>query len=150
MLCSLDKLCYEGSDLIYRYVMLDEKMKGESSSMISEARHIQPNGAKRGAYSKLNPQYLEIVDYYCRFEENAAKLADSSIRRSASCATQFLYHLQEKGIADLGDVKEDDILCFFLKDGNPVYETSYRYQFSLGMNSWLQLCVIWISVQRIR
>ena len=130
ILCSPNKLYYEGSDLIFQYVMLDEKMKGESSSMINEPRHLQPIGTKRGAYSKLSPQYLEIVDYFCYFKENVARLADSSIRRSASCATQFLYHLQEKGITALGDVKEDDIRCFFIKDGKPVYETSYRYRLS--------------------
>ena len=94
--------------------------------MINEPRHLQPIGTKRGAYSKLSPQYLEIVDYFCYFDENVARLADSSIRRSASCATQFLYHLQEKGITALGDVKEDDIRCFFIKDGKPVYMSTIR------------------------
>ena len=74
--------------------------------MANEARHIQPVGTKRGAYSKLNPQFAEIVDYFCSFEEDVARLSDSSIRSSASKGTQFLYYLQKK------------------------YETSYRYRLS--------------------
>ena len=98
--------------------------------MTNEARHIQPVGAKRGAYSKLNPQFAEIVDYFCSSEKNAARLSDSSIRGSASKATQFFYYIQKKGLISFDDVKEDDVVSFFIKDGKPVYETSYRYRLS--------------------
>ena len=98
--------------------------------MANEARRIQPIGAKRGAYSKLNPQFVEIVDFFCSTEADAARLSDSSIRSSASKATQFLYYLQKKGLMSFDDVKEDDVVSFFVKDGKPVYETSYRYRLS--------------------
>ncbi|MBQ9325051.1 MAG: hypothetical protein IJ246_04705 [Clostridia bacterium] len=98
--------------------------------MANEARHIQPIGAKRGTYSKLNPQFAEIVDFFCSSEEDADRLSDSSIRSSASKATQFLYYLQKKGLISFDDVKEEDIISFFVKDGKPVYETSYRYRLS--------------------
>ena len=98
--------------------------------MANEARRIQPIGAKRGAYSKLDPQFVEIVDYFCSSEEDAARLSDSSIRTSASKATQFLYYLQKKGLLSLEDVKEDDVVGFFVRDGKPAYETSYRYRLS--------------------
>jgi len=97
--------------------------------MTNEAKHIQPVGSKRGAYSKLNPQFAEIVDYFCSSEE-ATRLSDSSIRCSASRATQFLYYLQKKDLLSLDDVKEDDVVSFFIKDGKPAYETSYRYRLS--------------------
>ena len=95
--------------------------------MANEARHIQPLGAKRGTYSKLNPQFVEIVVFFCSSEAEAARLSDSSIRSSASKATQFLYYLQKKGLMSFDDVKEDDVVSFFVKDGKPVYETSYPY-----------------------
>ena len=98
--------------------------------MANEARRIQPIGAKRGAYSKLDPQFVEIVDFFCSTEADAARLSDSSIRSSASKATQFLYYLQKKGLMSFDDVKEDDVVSFFVKDGKPVYETSYRYRLS--------------------
>ena len=79
--------------------------------MTNEAKHIQPVGSKRGAYSKLNPQFAEIVDYFCSSEE-ATRLSDSSIRCSASRATQFLYYLQKKELLSLDDVKEDDVVSF--------------------------------------
>ena len=94
--------------------------------MANEARRIQPIGAKRGAYSKLNPQFVEIVDFFCSTEADAARLSDSSIRSSASKATQFLYYLQKKGLMSFDDVKENDVVSFFVMDGKPVYETSYR------------------------
>lgn len=46
--------------------------------MANEARRIQPIGAKRGAYSKLDPQFVEIVDFFCSTEADAARLSDSS------------------------------------------------------------------------
>ena len=95
--------------------------------MANEARHIQPLGAKRGTYSKLNPQFVEIVVFFCSSEAEAARLSDSSIRSSASKATQFLYYLQKKGLMSLDDINEDDVVSFFVKDGKPVYETSYPY-----------------------
>ena len=98
--------------------------------MANEAKHIQPVGAKRGAYSKLNPQFAEIVDFFCSSEEDAERLSVSSILSSASKATQFLYYLQKKGLMSFDDVTEDDIISFFVKDGKPVYETSYRYRLS--------------------
>ena len=97
--------------------------------MANEARHIQPTGTKRGAYSKLNPQFAEIVDFFCS-SEDAAKLSDSSIISSTSKATQFLYYLQKKGFTSFDNVKEEDVLSFFVKDGKPVYEMSYRYRLS--------------------
>ena len=56
--------------------------------MANEARHIQPVGTKRGAYSKLNPQFAEIVDYFCSFEEDVARIirflnSQFSIKRNA-------------------------------------------------------------------
>jgi len=83
--------------------------------MANEARHIQPVGAKRGAYSKLNPQFAEIVDFFCSSEEDADRLSYSSIRSSASKATQFLYYLQKKGLISFDDVKEEDIRNASLK-----------------------------------
>ena len=82
--------------------------------MANEARRIQPIGAKRGAYSKLNPQFVEIVDFFCSTEADAARLSDSSIRSSASKATQFLYYLQKKELMSFDDVKEDDVVSFFV------------------------------------
>ena len=69
--------------------------------MANEARHIQPVGAKRGSYLKLNPQFAEIVDFFCSSEEDADRLSDSSIRSSASKATQFLYYLQGMNIVEI-------------------------------------------------
>lgn len=97
--------------------------------MISEAKHIIPKGALRGTYSKLNPKYREIVDCFCSLDEITTRLAESSILDSASKGTMFLYHLQTKGITILDQVKED-IICFFIKDGHPAYEASYRYRLS--------------------
>ncbi len=98
--------------------------------MTNEANHINPKGSLRGAYSKLNPQYSDIVDFFCSSDEITSRLSESSILCSASKGTQFLYYLQMKGISVLDLVEEDDIISFFIKDGKPAYEASYRYRLS--------------------
>lgn len=98
--------------------------------MTNEANHIKPKGSLRGAYSKLNPQYSDIVDFFCSSDEITSRLSESSILCSASKGTQFLYYLQMKGITILDQAEEDDIISFFIKDGHPTYEASYRYRLS--------------------
>lgn len=98
--------------------------------MTNETSHIKPKRVIRGAYSKLNPQFVDIVDFFLSSDEVTSKLPESSLLRSASTGTQFLYYLQKKDLQVLDQVTEDDVVSFFIKNGQPVYETSSRVRLS--------------------
>ena len=42
--------------------------------MANEARRIQPIGAKRGAYSKLNPQFVENCGFFLFYRSRCCEI----------------------------------------------------------------------------
>lgn len=98
--------------------------------MVIHSSGIVPSGAKQGIYLKLLPQFTEIVDHYISTKENERNLSVGSIIRTANRGTVFLFYLQNKKHCSLADVTEDDVIDFFIKDGKPFRETSYRYRLS--------------------
>lgn len=94
--------------------------------MANEINLITPPGAIRGAYSKLNPQFKEIVDYYCSLDKIASSLSVPSFLQPAARGAQFLYYLQGKNLYSLDQVTENDVVRFFIRDGKPVYTASSR------------------------
>ena len=98
--------------------------------MVNETKLLQPSGSICGAYSKLLPQYKSIVDWYINYQNIAGTLSTSSVLRTAGIASTFFYCMQSKGYLALSEVKENDVISFFIKDGIPRYEASMRYKLS--------------------
>ena len=96
--------------------------------MVNDKKLLQPIGSIRGAYSKLLPQYKSIVDWYISFQNTAGNLSISSFLGIARIASTFLLCMQTKGYLSLSEVKENDIISFFIQDGKPRYEASLRYR----------------------
>ena len=96
--------------------------------MVNDKKLLQPIGSIRGAYSKLQPQYKTIIEWYINFQNTAGSLSTSSVLQSACIASTFLLCVQTKGYLSLSEVKENDIISFFIQDGKPRYEASLRYR----------------------
>ena len=98
--------------------------------MVNYSSVINPCGAKRGTYLKLQPQFSEIVDYYISTMQEENKLSPASIVITANRGTMFLYYLQNSSHSSLADIAEDEVIAFFIQDGKPFRETTYRYRLS--------------------
>ena len=98
--------------------------------MVNDSRFLTPIGSQRGAYSKLLPQYSEIIDYFISSQIRKDSLSNRSILRSAIAGSVFLFRLQSSGKNSLSEISEKDVIDFFIKDGKPLYETSSRYRLS--------------------
>lgn len=98
--------------------------------MVNYSSGIIPCGAKRGTYLKLKPQFSEIVDHYIYVMQEENKLEPASIVITANRGTMFLYYLQNKNHSSLSDITEDEVIDFFVQDGKPFRETTYRYRVS--------------------
>jgi len=98
--------------------------------MIYYSSKITPTGSQRGTYLKLQPMFSDIVDHYISVKRDEGILASSSIINSANRGTLFLYYLQQQNHFTLEDVTEYEVIRFFIKDGKPFRETSYRYRLS--------------------
>lgn len=98
--------------------------------MVNFSPKITPTGSQRGTYLKLQPMFSEIVDHYISVKRDEGILSSSSIINSANRGTLFLYHLQQDSHFTLENVTEYEVIRFFIKDGKPFRETSYRYRLS--------------------
>ena len=73
-------------------------------------------GSVKPAYAKLNTEYKSLYD---EFEALCCSgLKDSTVSSYRTKISSFLYELQNKGLASLSDISEEDILsCFIGDDG---------------------------------
>lgn len=112
--------------------------------MVNESRKLTPHGSVRGAYSHLLPQYTEIVDYYLENEQRNSHLSIGTILRRADIGCTFFLYLQNGCLFSLSDIKEEDVVSYFIRNGKPVYSAGYRYQLSEFLNtvsSEYQICM---------
>lgn len=96
--------------------------------MVNDSIFLTPIGSKRGAYSKLQQQYSEIIDHYISKAVNEGILTDSSILSAANRCSSFFCFFQNKGNNTLSEISENDVIGFFIHEGKPLYESSYRYR----------------------
>lgn len=97
--------------------------------MVNETSKIKPGGAIRGNYSKLKQSYRSIVDHFIEQQCNGS-LSSHSILYMTTIACSFFVYLQNKAYESLDEIAEEDVINFFIEDGHPRYETSYRYRLS--------------------
>ena len=101
-----------------------------------------PNGKdsaliKKGAYTKLNPDFKSLVDYFIQHElERGVENATVRVwKNEASC---FLHFVQEAGVYKLSDLREETALSFFLSsDMKPIRGSGYRWTIA----HFLKICL---------
>ena len=98
--------------------------------MVNHSSGITPYGATCGTYLKLIPQFSEIVDYYIYTKDNEGIHSLGSILKPANYGTIFLFYLQNNKHISLEDVSEEEVIHFFIKDGQPYRSYYYRYGLS--------------------
>ena len=78
---------------------------------------------KKGAYHQLIPEFKELIDFY---KQAAAlrELKEDSVNGNASGAASFLVTMQGNGLKSLGDIREEDVLAYFLDDNGDISKSS--------------------------
>ena len=77
------------------------------------------------SYKLLNDNFKIIVDTYKNEVKNNIK--NTTIHNDSLCCSRFLMHLQNLGYKNLNNVKESDVLSFFLdENGNLKFSNSYE------------------------
>lgn len=85
---------------------------------------------RENSYSKLVPEYREMVDFACEAEKRRG-LKPNTVKCTKTKASSFLYSLQAGGADQLEKVTEDDVLAFFYKDGQYLRGQSTASRISL-------------------
>lgn len=81
---------------------------------------------ERGAYHLLEPEFQELIDFYCQYERQRGK-KETTIRGESHNAASFLLQMQGQGARCLEDITEDSILSFFVsEEGALIKSCSYK------------------------
>ena len=81
---------------------------------------------ERGAYHLLEPEFQELIDFYCQYERQRGK-KETTIRGESHNAASFLLQMQGRGAGCLEDITEDSILSFFVsEEGALIKSCSYK------------------------
>ena len=93
---------------------------------------------ERGSYHLLEPEFQELIDFYCIHEKRRGK-KESTIRGESLNAASFLYRMQEQGARCLDEVTEDAVLSFFVSgDGSLRKGCSYKKNISAVFKAGLK------------
>ena len=104
------------------------KQYDETSLFPNSRRCIVNVLNKVTSYYRLNNEFKEIIDSYVEIEMNNFK-KETTILNEKRNASNFLYHLQCHGINNVNDIKESDIINYFLDDdGNSHFSASLMKQ----------------------
>jgi len=101
-------------------------------------RRAKNSFIRRSAYYQLNPEYKELIDFY-KQSDKIRGLKENTINGNATNTAFFLYAMQNKGLKNLGSIREEDVLSFFLDDRGVLSKSSsYKKQiaavFKAGIN----------------
>lgn len=98
---------------------------------------------ERGAYHLLEPEFKEMIDFYCRYEKQRGK-KETTIRTESHNASSFLFQMQEREARCLEEITEDSILSFFIsEDGVLIKSCSYKKNIA----AVLKACLKWKEPQ---
>lgn len=93
---------------------------------------------ERGSYHLLQPEFQELIDFYCTYEKQRGK-KESTIRGESLNTASFLYRMQEQGARCLDEVTEDAVLSFFVsEDGSLCKGCSYKKNISAVFKAGLK------------
>lgn len=91
---------------------------------------------RENAYSKLVPEYKQMVDFAYEAEERRG-LKPGTLKCTKAKASSFLYSLQSRGADRLKKVTETDVLAYFFEDGKHLRGRSTASRISL----FFRICV---------
>ena len=93
---------------------------------------------ERGSYHLLEPEFQELIDFYCIYEKQRDK-KESTIRGESLNTASFLFWVQEQGARCLDEVTEDIVLSFFVsEDGSLRKSCSYKKNISAVFKAGLK------------
>lgn len=84
-------------------------------------------------YSKLLPEFQQVVDNYKSFSQKSGKRINTIIAEAGNGAN-FLYHLQNQGATALSNVTDYQVLSFFYVSSKQIRGHSYRTCVSAVLN----------------
>lgn len=99
---------------------------------------------ERGTYHLLEPEFQELIDFYCQYERQRGK-KETTIRGESHNAASFLFQMQEQGARCLEDITEESVLSFFVsEEGSLIKSCSYKKNiaavFKAGLKWKAQQC----------
>lgn len=104
------------------------KQYDEASIFPNSRRCIISVLNKVTSYNRLNDEFRKIIDSYVEIEINNFK-KESTILSEKRNACNFLYYLQSHDINTVVDIKENDVINYFLdSDGKPRFSASLMKQ----------------------
>lgn len=74
---------------------------------------------KSDCYHLLNPEFKELIDFYCTHERNRGK-KESTIYGESRNAASFFASMQKRGAECFDKISESDVLPFFISEDNTV------------------------------
>lgn len=98
-----------------------------------ETQH--PLWPRANSYQQLIPEYKEIVDFGCDVQANRG-LKESSVDRARYEATAFFFFMQNKGITQLEQISEADVLSFFHTGASGMHRTKIP-----GLSLFMRECI---------
>lgn len=81
-------------------------------------------------YAKLNDEFKKVIDKYIEISKIKNKKGTTIVNEARNAAV-FLMYLQNIGITKIKDIKEDNILNFFVNDK---YEIKYSHSISFSFS----------------
>lgn len=98
-------------------------------------------------YSKLIPEFQQVVDNYKLFSQKAGK-RDNTIVAEAGNGANFLYHLQNQGATSLSVVSDSQVVSFFYASPKQIRGHSYRCCIAAVLNGNVD-SPLWAECYRI-
>lgn len=105
-------------------------MRFDEYGILPDRRKAKCPLVKRNAYSRLNPEFRNMMDVY-RENELERGIKARTIKGNISAASRFLEEMQALGFNTLAEITEDGVMSFFTDEaGNLKLSHGYRKQIS--------------------
>ena len=92
-------------------------------------------------YAKLNDEFKKVIDKYIEISKIKNKKGTTIVNEARNAAV-FLMYLQNIGITKIKDIKEDNILNFFVNDK---YEIKYSHSYKKNIRIVFKTCIPYIK-----
>ena len=92
-------------------------------------------------YAKLNDEFKEVIDKYIEISKIKNKKGTTIVNEARNAAV-FLMYLQNMGITKIKDIKEENVLNFFINDK---YEIKYSYSYKKNIKIIFKTCIPYIK-----
>ena len=92
-------------------------------------------------YAKLNDEFKEVIDKYIEISKTKNKKVTTIINEARNAAV-FLMYLQNIGVTQVKDIKEENVLNFFINDK---YEIKYSCSYKKNIKIIFKTCMPYLK-----